>query len=115
MVKKGTVRLAPVTNMRLTWRTSAVVSASGPTMIPGVSHRKRMGTSKASHSCMNRAALSAPWASMAPARWVGLLAMRPMGRPSTLIKAVTIPTPKAGRSSSTEPASASVSMTAPTS
>ena len=36
----GTVTLAPVTNRRLTWRTSAVCSASGPTMIPGVSQRK---------------------------------------------------------------------------
>ncbi len=34
----GTVRLAAVTNIRDTWRTSAVFSASGPTMNPGVSH-----------------------------------------------------------------------------
>ncbi len=37
IVKNGTVRLAPVTNMRAAWRTSAVFSASGPTMMPGVS------------------------------------------------------------------------------
>ena len=39
MVKKGTDRLAPTRNMRLEWRTSAVFSISGPTMMPGVSQR----------------------------------------------------------------------------
>ena len=38
MPNSGTVRLAPVTNIRATWRTIAVFSASGPTMKPGVSH-----------------------------------------------------------------------------
>ena len=65
---KGTVSDAPTTNMRLTWRTSAVSSASGPTMKPGVSHSERTGSPKASHSCRKRAALSALAASMAPAR-----------------------------------------------
>ena len=60
--------LAPVTNIRAAWRTSAVFSTSGPTMMPGVSQRNRIGMSKASHSCMNRAALSAPLLSIAPAR-----------------------------------------------
>ena len=74
MVQSGTVRLAPTTNMRLTWRTWPVRSASGPTMNPGVSHSDTTGRSWASHSCRNRAALSAPSASMAPPRWVGSLA-----------------------------------------
>ena len=107
-VKNGTVRLAPMTNRRLQWRTSAVFSTSGPTMMPGVSQRKRIGMSKASQSCMKRAALSAPSLSMAPARCVGLLAMTPSGRPSMRTSAVTMPAPKSRRSSSTEPVSASV-------
>ena len=90
-VQKGTVSEAPVTNIRLTWRTNAVSSASGPTMNPGVSHRDSSGSAKASHSCMKRAALSAQPASIAPARWSGLLAMMPSGRPSTRASAVTIP------------------------
>ncbi len=32
-----------MTNMRLQWRTRAVFSTSGPTIIPGVSHRNRTG------------------------------------------------------------------------
>ena len=55
----GTVSDAPTTNMRLTWRTSAVSSASGPTMNPGVSHSESTGSPNASHSCRKRAALSA--------------------------------------------------------
>ena len=70
-MKNGTVRLAPVTNMRAAWRTSAVFSTSGPTMMPGVSHSDSTGRSKASHSCMKRAALSAPSLSIAPPRWTG--------------------------------------------
>ncbi len=71
-----------MTNIRHTWRTSAVSSTSGPTMKPGVSHRKSSGRSKASQSCMKRAALSAPSPSIAPARCSGLLAITPTGRPS---------------------------------
>ena len=96
MVKKGTVRLAPITKSRLKWRTWAVVSASGPTMNPGVSHRNRIGRSWASHSWRNRAALSAPSRSMAPPRWAGLLATTPTGRPSTRTRAVTMPSPNPG-------------------
>ena len=59
--------------MRQQWRTSAVFSTSGPTMMPGVSQRNRIGMSKASHSCMKRAALSAPGLSMAPERCVGVV------------------------------------------
>src|SRR5439155_892269 len=43
MPNSGTVRLAPVTNMRETWRTIAVFSASGPTMKPGVSQSETIG------------------------------------------------------------------------
>jgi hypothetical protein len=52
--------LAPVTNSRLQWRTSAVFSTSGPTIIPGVSTSVMTGSPNASHSCRKRAALSAP-------------------------------------------------------
>src|SRR5208283_5461128 len=46
---------APVTNIRAACRTSAVFSTSGPTIMPGVSHRNTSGMSNASQSCMNRA------------------------------------------------------------
>src|SRR2546426_1134217 len=46
IVKNGTLMLAPVTNIRDAWRTSAVFSISGPTMIPGVSHNESSGMSK---------------------------------------------------------------------
>src|SRR6266511_4476778 len=81
MPNSGTVRLAPVTNIRATWRTIAVFSASGPTMKPGVSHSDSSGMSKASQSCMKRAALSPAGASIAPPRCFGLLAIRPNGFP----------------------------------
>ncbi len=111
MVKNGTVILAPVTNILAAWRTSAVFSISGPTMMPGVSHKLRMGISKASQSCKNLAALSAPSLSIAPERNSGLLAMMPIGRPSILARAVIMPRPKCARSSSTESVSANKLMT----
>ena len=43
---------------------------------------------------MKRAALSEPSLSMAPARWIGLLARTPTGRPSMRHSAVTMPRPK---------------------
>ena len=46
--KIGTVRLAPITNSREQWRIRPVFSASGPTMLPGVSESDSMGISKAS-------------------------------------------------------------------
>ena len=104
----GTVRFAPVTNSRAKWRTVAVLSASGPTMNPGVSHRNSTGRSNASHSCRNRAALSAPGASIAPPRCAGSLATMPSGRPSTRASAVTMPAPKPRRSSSHSSVSASI-------
>ena len=114
-VKNGTRRLAPLTNIRLTCRTSAVFSASGPTMNPGVSHRNSSGRSNAPHSCMNRAALSAQSASIAPARWSGLLASTPSGLPSIRISADTMPGAKCGRSSSADPVSATKVTTSRTS
>ena len=105
IVQKGTLTLAPVTNIRQACRTSAVVSTSGPTMIPGVSQSDRIGMSKASQSCMKRAALSAASASMAPASWRGSLAITPSGRPPRRARAVAIAPPKPARSSSTEPSS----------
>ena len=68
--------------------------------------------SKASQSCMKRAALSAPSESTAPP--VGeleLLAMTPTGRPSIRMKAVTMDSPNLGRSSSIESTSPRVSIT----
>ena len=79
MVKKGTVRLAPMTKSRLKWRTWAVRSASGPTMNPGVSHRNRIGRSWASHSWRNRAALSAPVAVDGAAEVGGVVGHHPDG------------------------------------
>ena len=106
----GVVMLAPTLNMRRAWRTKAVRSASGPTMIPGQSMRLRMGMSKASQSWTKRAPLSAPGESTAPARWCGLFAITPIGRPSTLMKAVMTPIPNFSRISRTEPLSAIVEM-----
>ena len=105
----GTVNDAPTTNMRLTWRTNAVSSASGPTMKPGVSHNESTGNPKASHNWRKRAALSALSASMAPARCIGLLAMTPTARPSIRTSAVTSPGAKDARNSRTDPSSASSS------
>ena len=51
-------------------------------MKPGVSHSSRTGSSKPSHSCRKRAALSAASASIAPPRWAASLAITPRGRPS---------------------------------
>ena len=113
--QKGTVSDAPTTNIRDTWRTRAVSSASGPTMNPGVSHSDSTGRPNASHSCRKRAALSALAASMAPARCSGLLAITPTARPSKRASAVTRPGANDGRSSSTDPSSASPVMAACTS
>ena len=108
IVPVGTCRLAPVRNMREKWRTVAVRSASGPTMKPGVSQRNSSGSAKPSQSCMKRAALSAPSASIAPPRWRGSLAITPNGRPAWRASAVTIPGAKPRRSSSVSPHSASI-------
>ena len=45
MLTIGTDTLAPTTNSRLQWRTSAVFSTSGPTIIPGVSTSVTTGMS----------------------------------------------------------------------
>ena len=111
----GTRSDAPATNRREQWRTSAVASASGPTIIPGVSISETTGSPKASQSCMKRAALSAPSLVIAPARCIGLLATTPTGRPSMRASAVTIPGANASRRTVTEPASASPSITGGTS
>ena len=98
--------------MRAQCRISAVFSATGPTMLPGVSISDRIGMSKASQSCMKREALSAPALSMAPPDGeLELLAITPTGWPSTRMKAVIIDVAQRGRSSSTVPTSASVSIT----
>ncbi len=111
----GTRRPAPATNRREQWRTSPVASASGPTIIPGVSISETSGSPKASQSCIRRAALSAPSLVIAPARRIGLLAITPTGRPSIRASAVSISGAKRSRSTVTEPVSASPSTTVRTS
>jgi hypothetical protein len=81
----------------------------GPTIIPGVSTSETIGSSKASHSCMNRAALSAASLVIAPALYRVSLAMTPIGRPSMRTSAVAISGAKRSRRNVTDPSSASVS------
>ena len=66
---------------------------------------------KVSHSCRNRAALSAAAAVIAPASRLVLLAMIPTARPSMRARAVTISGAKRSRRNVTESSSASVWMT----
>ena len=63
----GTRQAAPRHEQRAKWRTEAVRSAAGPTMMPGVSTRESTGSSKASQSCRNASRLVAAVASIAPA------------------------------------------------
>ena len=67
--------------------------------------------SKASQSWRKRAPLSEPSLSIAPERNSGLFARMPTGRPSIRTRAVTMPRPNSGRSSSTLPVSANVWIT----
>ena len=105
----GTLSAAPATRSRDAWRTSPVASASGPTMKPGVSMSERIGSPKASQSCMKRAALSAAPLVIAPAEWRVSLATIPTGRPSIRTRAVTISGAKRSRRKVADPSSASVS------
>ena len=61
--------------MRDARRTNASDSAAGPTMYPGQSTSETIGSSNASQSCRNRAALSAAAAVIAPAIALVLLAI----------------------------------------
>ena len=110
----GTVRLAPVTNNQPTCPPRRSPAPHRPDHDPRVSHRNRIGTSNASHSCRNRAALSAASASMAPASCVGSFATTPT---ATLepCQGRDHPQTEPARSSSTEPTSAIASTTARTS
>ena len=88
----GTVTLAPVTNRRLTWRTRAVCSASGPTMIPGVSHRKSSGQVEGVAQLHEAGRLVGPvGVDGARPGAAGCWRSTPIGRPSTRISAVTMP------------------------
>jgi hypothetical protein len=89
--------------------TAALVS--GPTMNPGVSMSETIGKPCASQSCMNRAALSAASASMAPRGGPGCWRA---GHRAALIRAsaVTTPRPKPARNSSIETTSTSHSIDA---
>ena len=80
-------------------------------MKPGQSISDTIGMPKVSHNCRKRAALSAAAAVMAPAITMVLLATMPTGRPSIRASAVTISRANCSRSTVTDPASASVSMT----
>ena len=86
-----------------------MASASGPTIIPGVSTSETIGRPKASQSCRKRAALSPASLVIAPAMWRVSLAITPSGRPSIRARAVTISGAKRSRRKVTEPSSASVS------
>ena len=88
------------------WRTSPVRSASGPTIIPGVSTSETTGKPHASHSCRKRAALSPASAVIAPATWRVSLARNPTVRPSMRPSAVHSSGANPGRSTVTESASA---------
>ena len=70
---------APATSSREVWRTRPVASASGPTIIPGVSTSETIGSPNASQSCRKRAALSAASLVIAPAMCSVLLAITPSG------------------------------------
>ncbi len=105
----GTRSAAPATSRRDAWRTSPVASASGPTMIPGVSTSETTGRPWASQSWRNRAALSAASLVIAPAIWRVSLAMKPSGRPSIRASAVTISGANRSRRKTAEPSSAIVS------
>ncbi len=90
-------------------RTNPVASASGPTIIPGVSTSETTGRPKASQSCRKRAALSAASLVIAPAMcWVSL-AIKPSGSPSMRASAVTISAAKGSRRKVAEPSSVRVS------
>ncbi len=86
----------------------------GRPWMPAVAQRQQR-IPKASQSRMKRLILSASSAPIAPAWTIGLLANRPTGRPSMRMSAVTAPAPNCGRSSSTEPVSASSPITRRTS
>mmetsp|Transcript_13237 Transcript_13237/g.29428 ORF Transcript_13237/g.29428 Transcript_13237/m.29428 type:complete len:214 (-) Transcript_13237:406-1047(-) len=110
MEKCGTVKLAPTINILLIFRTAPCSSDSTPTMKPGLSHKKRMGISKASQRAINREAFIAASLSIAPPRCRGLFATIPSGRPSILANPVRIPTAYPFRNSNQEPVSTIVSI-----
>ena len=86
--------LAPVTNMRAAVAHQAGLLGLGADHDAGRIAKMTIGMSKASQSCMKRAALSEPSLSMAPPSVHGLLATTPTGRPSMRMKAVTMVRPK---------------------
>ena len=65
------------------WRMMPRRSTSVPIMKPGTSARKRSGISNASHSQMNRAALSDESLNNTPPFCIGWLATMPTARPSS--------------------------------
>ena len=79
-------------------------------MIPGVSHRKQERDIESVAQSDEARGLVGAVAVDRPDNFIGLLATTPTGRPSIRVSDVTIVWPKWRRSSSTEPASAIVSM-----
>ena len=92
------------------WRSTSV-----PIMNPGTSARNTSGMLNASHSQMNRAALSAESTNRTPPTMAGLLATMPTGRPSISPKPVTSSGAKSGLISKNDSASISPSITSCTS
>ena len=79
-------------------------------MKPGTSARNSSGTLNASHSQMNRAALSAESTKSTPPRCIGLLATMPTGCPSIRAKPTISSLAKSGLTSKKLPSSTSASM-----
>ena len=108
----GTVASDTAVIILAPWRMIPCRSTSVPTMKPGTSARNTSGMLKASHSQMNRAALSAESTNSTPPFCSGLLATMPTGRPSMRPSPVISSGAKSGLSSKKLSASSRPSSTA---
>ena len=93
------------------WRMMPSRSTWVPIMNPGTSARKISGTPNASHSQMNRAALSAESVKMTPPLCIGLFATMPTGRPSSRPNPVSISGANSGLTSKNDSSSRRPSST----
>ena len=114
-VSRGTSALAMAVIILAPWRMMPWRSTTTPTMKPGTSCRKISGMLKASHSEMNRVALSAESTKMAPDRTQGWLATMPTTRPSRRARPVTISWAQRALISKNDPPSTKRSITSRTS
>ena len=87
------------------WRMMPCRSTSLPIMKPGTSAKYSNGTLNASHSQMNRAALSAESTNRTPPRTALLLATMPTGRPSIRPSPTTSSAANSGLTSKNDSAS----------